>query len=109
MPGLFDGILIACTFPDPMSIAIEGSHGHLLSHYFNANAPGALTDPQQAAVTGYKRVAAFIAAANQSGRADPIAGRVDIAGYVSGSMPTAVAVGLRYDPVNNPAGARGTV
>jgi len=109
MPGLFDGILIACTFPDPMSIAIEGSHGHLLSRYFNATAPGALTDPQQVAVTGYKSVAAFIAAANQSGRTDPIAGRVDIAGYVSGSMPAAVAVGLRYDPVNNPAGARGTV
>ena len=109
LPGLFDGILIACTFPDPMSIAIEGSHGHLLSHYFNATAPGALPDPQQVAVTGYKSVAAFLAAANQSGRTDPIAGRADIAGYASGAMSAAVAVGLRYDPVNNPAGARGTV
>ena len=109
LPGLFDGILIACTFPDPMAIAIEGSHGHLLSHYFNATAPGALTDTQQVAVTGYKSVAAFIAAANQSGRTDPIAGRADIAGFASGSMPAAVAVGLCCDPLNNPAGARGTV
>jgi Tannase-like family of unknown function (DUF6351) len=109
MPGLFDGILIACTFPDPMSIAIEGSHGHLLSHYFNATAPTALTDPQQVAVTGYKSTAAFLAAANQSGRTDPVAGRVDVAGYVSGSMPAAVAAGLRYDANLNPAGARATV
>jgi hypothetical protein len=109
MPGLFDGILIACTFPDPMSIAMEGSHGHLLSNYFSATATGALTDAQQVAVTGYKSTAAFIAAANQSGRTDPVAGRVDVPGYISGSMPAAVAVGLRYDAVNNPTGARGTV
>jgi hypothetical protein len=109
MPGLFDGILIACTFPDPMAIAMEGSHGHLLSNYFSFTANGALTDAQQVAVTGYKSTPAFLAAANQSGRTDPIAGRVDVAGYVSGVMPAAVAVGLRYDPVNNPAGARGTV
>ena len=109
MPGLFDGILIACTFPDPMSIAIEGSHGHLLSHYFTATAPGALTDAEQVAVTGYKSSAAFLAAANQSGRTDPVAGRVDVAGYVSGSMSAAVAVGLRYNASTNPTGARGTV
>ena len=109
MPGLFDGILIACTFPDPMSIAMEGSHSHLLSHYFSATAPMALTDAQQVAVTGYKSTPAFIAAANQSGRTDPVAGRVDVAGYISGSMSAAVAAGLRYDATTNPAGARPTV
>jgi len=109
MPGLFDGILIACTFPDPMAIAIEGSHGHLLSNYFAATAPTALTTAEQVAVTGYKSSAAFIAAANQSGRTDPIAGRTDVPGYVSGSMAAAIAAGLRYNASTNPAGARGTV
>ena len=109
MPGLFDGILIACTFPDPMAIAMEGSHGHLLSHYFAVTANGALTDPQQVAVTGYKSTPAFIAAANQAGRTDPVAGRVDVPGYNSAPMSAALAVALRYDAVNNPAGARATV
>ena len=39
IPGLFDGVLIACTFPDPLSIAFTGSDGHLLQHYFEATNP----------------------------------------------------------------------
>ena len=109
IPGLFDGILIACTFPDPLSIAFSGSDGHLLSHYWAATNTTGFTDAQKAAVTGYKSVAAFIAAANQAGRTDPVAGRVDIAGYVSASWNPVVPPGSRYDPVSNKTGARPTV
>ena len=109
VPGLFDGILISCTFPDPLAIAINGLDGHLLAHYFNATAPGALSDPQIVAVTGFKSVRAFIDLANQAGRTDPTPGRVDITGYVSAPFNAAVPVAQRFDPVTNPRGLRGTV
>ena len=114
-PGLIDGILIACTFPDAMSIAFSGSDGHLLTHYFTATNPAGFTDAQQVAVSGYKASTganikrAWYDAANQAGRTDPVPGRVDVPGYVSAPFSSVVPVALRYDPVSNPAGARGTV
>src|SRR5204863_777327 len=39
----------------------------------------------------------------------PVPGRADIPGYVSAPFSPAVPVSLRYDPVTNPHGARGTV
>ena len=108
IPGLFDGILIACTFPDPLAIAFSGSDGHLLSHYW-ANNPTAFSDAQKIAVTGYKGVQAFLDAANQAGRTDPVPGRIDIAGYSSATWNPVVPIGLRYDPVSNKTGARPTV
>ena len=109
IPGLFDGILISCTFPDPLGIAFSGSDGHLLTHYWAVTNPNGFADAQKVAVTGYKSVPAFIAAANQSGRTDPVPGRVDITGYVSAPWNALVPPGLRYDPVNNKTGARPTV
>ncbi|CAN5308790.1 DUF6351 family protein [soil metagenome] len=109
IPGLFDGILIACTFPDPLGIAFSGSDGHLLSHYWAVTNTTGFSDAQKAAVTGYKSVPAFIAAANQAGRTDPVPGRVDIAGYASASWNALVPPGSRYDPVSNKTGARPTV
>ena len=115
LPGLFDGALIACTFPDPLSIAFSGSDGHLLANYFAAN-PAALTNAQKTAITGYKSTGAdgqlaFIDAARQSGRTDPVAGRVSpgIPGYVSAPFNANVPAAERYHPVTNPRGARGTV
>ncbi len=108
LPGLFDGILIACTFPDPLSIAFAGSDGHLITNYMTKN-PGVLSDVQIAALTGYKSRKAFEDAANQSGRTDPVAGRVDYPGYVSGVFNAAVPAGVRYSPVSNPTGVRPTV
>ena len=109
IPGLFDGVLIACTFPDPLAIAFSGSDGHLLSHFWSVTAPTEFSVEQQAAVSGYKSVPAFLAAANQSGRTDPVPNRADVPGYVSASWSPAVPQSLRYDPVANPTGARPTV
>jgi hypothetical protein len=109
LPGLFDGILISCTFPDPLGIAFSGSDGHLLTHYFNATNPSEFSTAQQVAVSGYKGLQAFIDAANQSGRTDPVPGRVDIPGYVSAVWNPAVPVSLRYNPTTNPGGLRPTV
>jgi len=37
LPGMFQGIFISCTFPDPDGIAFSGMDGHLLTHYFTAD------------------------------------------------------------------------
>jgi Tannase-like family of unknown function (DUF6351) len=109
LPGLFDGVLITCTFPDPLAIALTGSDGHLITNFIYRTAPGYFTDAQVAAITGHKNVKAFVDAANQAGRTDPVPGRIDIAGYVSAPFNPIVPVGVRYDPVANPTGIRGTV
>jgi hypothetical protein len=109
IPDLFDGALIACTFPDPLSIALSGSDGHLLTHYFTVTNPAGFTDAQKVAISGYKGMQAFIDAANQSGRTDPVPGRADIPGYVSAPFNAIVPVSLRYHPTTNPGGIRGTV
>lgn len=109
IPGLFDGILIACTFPDPLGIAFSGSDGHLLTHYWAVTNPSGFSDAQKVAVSGYKSVQAFVDAANQAGRTDPVPNRVDVPGYASASWNAVVPIGLRYDPVSNRTGARPTV
>ncbi len=108
-PGLFDGAIPTSTFPDAFSIANSGLDGHLLTHYFAVTNPTGFTDAQKVAVSGYKGIQAWVDAANQSQRTDPVPGRVDIAGYGSAVWNSAVPAGLRYDPVTNPTGARPTV
>ena len=118
-PGLIDGILISCTFPDAMSIAFSGSDGHLLTHYFTATNPTGFTDAQQVAVSGYKASVpvggvanirrAWFDAANQAGRTDPVPNRADVPGYVSSPWNAVVRVEDRYNPTTNPTGARATV
>jgi len=108
-PGLFDGVVITATFPDALSIAFAGLDGHLMTHYFAVTDPTGFTDAEKVAVTGYSGIQAFVDAANQSQRTDPVPGRVDIPGYNSAVWNAAVPVELRYDPVVNPGGARPTV
>lgn len=109
LPGLFDGMLIMCTFPDPLGIAFSGSDGHLLTHYWAVTNPTGFSDAQKIAITGYKGIQAFVDAANQAGRTDPVPNRVDIPLYASAVWNAAVPVGQRYDPVSNRSGARPTV
>ncbi|TMH12122.1 MAG: hypothetical protein E6H68_14525 [Betaproteobacteria bacterium] len=108
-PGLFDGILISNAFPDTLAIPMSGADGHLLAHYFTVTNPAGFTVDQQVAVSGYKGQQAWYDAANQSGRIDPVPGRVDIPGYSSAVWNAAVPVALRYNPVTNPGGARPTM
>jgi hypothetical protein len=107
-PGLFDGVIATSTFPDAFAIGNSALDGHLLTHYWVVN-PTGFTDEQKIAVTGYKGIQAFIDAANQAQRTDPVPGRVDIPGYNSAVWNAAVPVELRYHPVTNPGGARPTI
>jgi hypothetical protein len=106
-PGIFDGVSISATFPDALAIALAGLDAHLLTHYFGT-ATG-LTDAQKIAITGYSSIQAFVDAANQSQRTDPVPNRADIQGYQSARWKAEVPAALRYDPVSNPTGARPTV
>jgi hypothetical protein len=108
-PGLFDGILINATFPDALSIAWAGADAHLLARYLQTIDATALTPAQVIAVSGYQGMKAFIDAANQSQRTDPIAGRDDIEGYKPAVWNAAMPDALKYDVAGNPRGARPTV
>jgi hypothetical protein len=109
LPGLYDGVLIACTFPDPLAIANSGLDAHLLEHFFNVTAKGAFTEVQQLAISGYKTPKAFLDAANQAERTDPVPDRQDAPGYKSAVWSDVVPASLRYDPKTNPKGARPTI
>ena len=114
-PGLFDGVLIARTFTDPMSVTLSGYDARLLLHYLATANPG-LTKEQIAEISGYKPsgpdgLLAMVDAARQSGRGDPVPGRTapGIAKYASASFNQSVPAALRYDPTTNLHGARGNV
>jgi hypothetical protein len=109
LPGLFDGVTISATFPDALAIASSGLDAHLLTHYFTVTDASGFTDPQKVAVSGYHGMKAFIDAANQSQRTDPVPGRADIEGYQSARWNAVVPESLRYDPAKNVKGARPTV
>jgi hypothetical protein len=83
--------------------------GHLLTHYFAVTDPTGFTDAQKVAVSGHKGIQAWTDAANQSGRTDPVPGRVDVPGYASAVWNPIVPMELRYHPISNPGGARPTV
>jgi hypothetical protein len=109
LPGIFDGVDIRATFPDALSIALSGLDAHLLTHYFTVIDPSGFTDAQKVAVSGYEGMKAFVDAANQAQRTDPVPNRADMPGYQSARWNAAVPEALRYDPVRNPMGARPTI
>lgn len=108
-PGLIDGVDIRATFPDALAIASSGLDAHLLEHFFDAAAPNRWTEQQILAVAGYQGLKAFLDAANQSQRTDPVPNRKDSVGYLSARFNAAVSENLRYDAASNPHGARPTV
>ena len=108
-PGLFDGILINATFPDALSIALAGMDAHLRANYFSTVDANSFTPAQTVAMSGYQGMKAFLDAANQSQRTDPIANRQDIDGYKPAVWNDAMPSALKYEVGTNPHGARPTV
>ena len=98
-PGIYQGILPTCSFPDTWTSATQVMDYHLLRAYFETpSAWGtgvAWTPSQWAAVEG-----------NQL----PVDAVVSDIGFFSAIVPTHACSGLpaqkRYDPVTNPGGAR---
>lgn len=103
-PGTFDGIVTTNSFPDVTTGMVSLGDSRLLDVFFNVSRPGQYSADQQKAISGYLQVnnIGFLSgrtiASGSARRMDP---RV--------AFPGVVPVGLRYDPVTNPTGARGSV
>ncbi|MCX4850494.1 DUF6351 family protein [Streptomyces sp. NBC_00893] len=95
-PGLLDGILSGCSFPDVGFGTIQTlSDAQLLNHYFKEVAPDAFTEEQQRAVSGFGKWESIGSLARAAGRIDPTV-------YCPSQLPA----GQRYNPDTNPDGAR---
>ncbi|MGB8434698.1 MAG: DUF6351 family protein [Burkholderiales bacterium] len=101
-PGLLDGIIPGCSFPEVGFATIHMiTDGWLLDTYFNANqAAMGWTDEQKRLVTGFGVYNTAPNIAIGARRIDPKPGSTSCA---------AVPVAERYDPATNPLGVRCTV
>jgi len=95
-PGLLDGIIPGCSFPDVVSGTIPFiTDARLLNHYFGQTATVAFTEEEQRAITGFLVL-------NTMGNVARNAGRIAPDEFCPDVLPEA----LRHDPVTNPSGAR---
>ncbi|MCQ4329834.1 DUF6351 family protein [Stutzerimonas stutzeri] len=105
-PGLLDGIIPSCSFPE---VAFGTAHtladSRLLWHYYQ-NANVAWTEEQLRAASGFGVFATIPNLDNGAARLDPVPGRTDRA---SAEFDASVDSSLRYDPTDNPRGARATI
>lgn len=108
-PGLLDGIVFGCTFPEVWASNVHLlTDTRLLKRYFDAaNADGQVTwsDQDILAVVGYGSIANMTVFDDGAARIDP----VNRDSHRSAEFGTAVPAALRYDPISNPSGARPTV
>lgn len=122
-PGVFDGIIVAASFPDVASATIFTlADSRLLHNYFEHVAPGTFTKEEQRAVSGFGQWGSIPNMSLGARRIDPVyeegleledQGGEYIArnatDQVGGDNPGPLPVAERYDPVTNPTGARATV
>ena len=95
-PGLLDGIIPGCSFPDVVSGTIPFiTDARLLNHYFAETATAAFTEEEQRAITGFLVLNTMPNVARNAGRIAP-----------NEFCPEVLPEALRYDPVTNPRGAR---
>ncbi|MEV0781186.1 DUF6351 family protein [Streptomyces sp. NPDC050433] len=98
-PGLLDGIIVGCSFPDVTSATnLTLLDSRLLNHYFTATAPDEFSAEQQRAIAGFRERAGIPNLSDGAKRLDPDA-----------EFPAALPEDQRYNALTNPDGARGTV
>ena len=97
-PGLLDGILPGCSFPEVgFSTVYSITDQRLLGHYFRDVAPGTFSDAQIEATAGILSVKTMYTGTVYDGA-------LRIAPDVF--CPSVLPVGQRYDALTNPTGAR---
>jgi len=97
-PGLLDGILPGCSFPEVgFATTYSITDMRLLGNYFKNVAPNTFTDAQQEAVAGVKTVKTIYTGTVYDG-----AMRIAPNAYCPSTLPA----DQRYDPVKNPTGVR---
>jgi Tannase-like family of unknown function (DUF6351) len=102
-PGLLDGIIPGCSFPEVGFATIQAiTDARLLVHYYDDTAPGSLTQEQQRKIAGFLNYATL--------RTNTVyVGALRMA--VSPLTPycTIIPPAQRFDPVTNPTGVRCSV
>ena len=105
-PGLLDGIIPGCSFPEVGFATISFiTDAWLLDTYFNTKATVPWTAEQKVKVTGFSRYETVTSVLPAARRIDPV---TRPAGQL-GTSCAAVPAGQRYDPSTNPTGVRCTV
>ena len=95
-PGLLDGIIPGCSFPDVVSGTIPFiTDARLLNRYFNETAQGAFAEEEQRAVAGFLVLNTMPNVSRNAGRIAP-----------DEFCPDVLPESDRYDPVDNPGGVR---
>ncbi len=95
-PGLLDGIIPGCSFPDVTSGTIPFiTDARLLNHYFNETAPGLFTDEEQRAVAGFLVLNTMPYVSRNAGRIAP-----------DEFCPEVIPEVARYHAETNPGGVR---
>jgi hypothetical protein len=109
-PGLLDGIVPQCSFPDVGFGTIHTlADSRLLENYYENNAEVGLgwTEENLRSVSGYGVFNSIPNLSNGAARIDPVPDRPD--GRLSAEFKSVVPDAIRYDPVTNLTGARATV
>jgi hypothetical protein len=98
-PGLLDGIVPACSFPDiPWAHTTTHSFGaRMLFNYFRTTSGVKWTKEQQVAVVGFPSYETLVQQATRPDRVNP-----------RGACDQTIPVDRLYDPAKNPRGARCT-
>ena len=95
-PGLLDGIIPGCSFPDVTSgTAPMVTDARLLNRYFSETASVEFTEAEQRAVAGFLNLATMPNVSRN-------AGRITVGEFCPDVLPEE----LRYHPTDNPDGAR---
>ena len=95
-PGLLDGIIPGCSFPDVTSgTAPMVTDARLLNRYFSEAAAVEFTEEEQRAVAGFLNLATMPNVSRN-------AGRITVGEFCPDALPEE----LRYHPTDNPDGAR---
>lgn len=95
-PGLLDGIIPGCSFPEVMFGTIHMiTDARLLNHFFKDTAPNTFTPAQQRAIAGFQVL-------NTMPNVSVGAGRISPFEFCPAVLPTSE----RYHPLTNPGGAR---
>jgi hypothetical protein len=107
-PGLLDGILPGCSFPEVLFATVYSiTDFRLLGNYFRNTAPGTFTDEQQRQVAGVQNVASIYTETNYNG-AMRIAPNewTALDGTTRTFCPAQVPAAQRYNPTTNRTGVR---
>ncbi len=105
-PGLLDGIIPGCSFPEVGFATISFiTDAWLLDTYFNTKATVPWTLAEKVKVTGFSRYETVTSVLPAARRIDPVTRPAPQLGTSCAALPA----GQRYDPSTNPTGVRCTV